>query len=174
MPLVVKDSTSEEVGYLIQELHISGRWPILVYNVSTNVNGSMCAEINKDEAYIILTSGPCEEWTEYISRFQQQLYELSAGNNTWHSWNPRAKFIVSVMSNCEQKENTEISRALLNELWLRKLRKLLSSSWCQMNMKLAICRKLQLFRFMAHTWKCTLGFLMRIHTDAIQLKALYV
>jgi hypothetical protein len=27
---------------------------------------------------------------------------------------------------------------------------------------------------MAHTWKCTLGFLMRIHTDAIQLKALYV
>jgi len=123
MPLAVKDSTSEEVGYLIQELHILGRWPILVYNVSANINRSMCAEINKHEAYIILVSGPCEEWTEYILCFQQQLCKLSTDNITQHSFNPRAKFIVSVMSNCEHKENTEISRAILHELWLRKVMK---------------------------------------------------
>jgi len=121
LPIAVKESTSEEVGYLIKALHILGRWPILVYNVGNNINGNMYTDINKHEAYIIPILGPCEDWTEYISRFQQQVYELSADNNTWHSWNPRAKFIVAVMSNCERKENTEISRAILSELWLNEV-----------------------------------------------------
>jgi hypothetical protein len=120
---VVKESTSEEVGYFIRELHTSGRWHILVYNISNNINGNVYTGMNKHEAYIILISGPCEGWTGYVSRFQQQVYELTAGNNTWHSWNPRAKFIVSVMSNCEQKENAEISRAILSELWLNEVMK---------------------------------------------------
>jgi hypothetical protein len=29
-----EDSTNTEVGYLIEELHTSGRWPILEHNVS--------------------------------------------------------------------------------------------------------------------------------------------
>jgi len=123
LPLDVKESTSEEVGHLIKELQISDRWPLLVRNVSNNTKGYTYSETNKHSSYIILISGPCEEWTEYISRFQQQLYELSADNNTRHSWNPGTKFIVSVMSNCEQKENTEISKAILNELWLNGVMK---------------------------------------------------
>jgi hypothetical protein len=123
LPLAVKESTSEEDGYLIEELHVSGRWPILVYNVSTNINGNMYTEINKHEAYIILISGPREEWTEYITRFLRQVYELSEGNITWHSFNPRAEFVISVMSNYEQKENIEISRAIHNELWLNEVMK---------------------------------------------------
>jgi hypothetical protein len=121
LALAVKESTSEDVGYLIQELQISGCWPILVYNFSTNSNGSMYTEINMHESYIFLISGSCEERTEYISRFQQQLYKLSADNNTWQSWNPRAKYVVSVMSNCEQKENTDISRANSVNFGLEKL-----------------------------------------------------
>jgi hypothetical protein len=117
MPLAVKESTSGEERYLIEELHVAVRWPLLVYNISNNINRNTYREINKPEAYIVLISEPCEQWTEFISRFQQQLYELSAGNTTRHSWNPTAKFVVSVMSNCGQKENTEISRAILNELW---------------------------------------------------------
>ena len=63
MPLDLKESTSEEVGYLIETLHvrISGRWPVLVHNVSKNTNRNMYSEINKHGAYIILISGPCEE-----------------------------------------------------------------------------------------------------------------
>jgi hypothetical protein len=108
---------------LIEELQISGRWPILVYNGSSNISGSMYTEINNHEAYIILIPGPREEWTKYISRFLQQVYENSARNNAWHTWNPRAKFIVSLMSNCEHRENTEISRAILNDLWLNEVMK---------------------------------------------------
>jgi len=32
LPLAEEVSTNKEVEYLIQELHTSGRWPILVYN----------------------------------------------------------------------------------------------------------------------------------------------
>jgi hypothetical protein len=57
---------------------------------------------------------------EYILRFRQQVYKLSAGKFTGQSFNRRAKFIVSVMSNCGQKENTEFSIAILIEFWLNE------------------------------------------------------
>jgi hypothetical protein len=41
LPLVEEDLPNQEVGYLIEELHTSGRWPILAYNVSYEMNGSM-------------------------------------------------------------------------------------------------------------------------------------
>ena len=123
LSLPVKGSPWDELEYLIQELHKSGRWPILVYNVSSDMKGNMYSETNKQGAYIILISGPCEKWVEYISRFRQQVYGLSADEITEQSFNPRVKFFVSLMSNCEQKENTEFSRAVLNELWLNEVMK---------------------------------------------------
>ena len=41
LPLVEENSTNKGVGYLIGELHTSGHWPILVYNVSYELNGNM-------------------------------------------------------------------------------------------------------------------------------------
>jgi hypothetical protein len=43
LSIAVKDSTREEVGYLIEELHTSGRWTILEYeyNVSNNMKRIM-------------------------------------------------------------------------------------------------------------------------------------
>jgi hypothetical protein len=40
-----------------------------------------------------------------------------------------------------------------------------------MNTQLAIYNKTQLSKHKAPTWNCTLGILMRIHKNAIQLKA---
>jgi len=34
LPLAEEDSANKEAGCLIEELHTSGRWPVLVYNVS--------------------------------------------------------------------------------------------------------------------------------------------
>ena len=118
LPLAEEDSTNKEVGYLIEELHNSGRWPILVYNVSYNMKGNMYTEIHQHGSYIMLIAGPCEEWEEHIARYLQQLYELSAGNSTGHLWNPRAKFVVSVMTNCTRQENKIYSRPILKKLWL--------------------------------------------------------
>ena len=57
LPLVVKDSTSEEVGHVIEELHISGRWNVLVYNVNHNMKGVTYSETSRHGTYIILISG---------------------------------------------------------------------------------------------------------------------
>lgn len=121
LPLAEEDSTNNEVGYLIEELHTSDRWPILVYNVSYNMNGNMYTEIHQHGSYIMLIAGPCEEWEEHTARYLQQLYELSAGNSTGHLWNPRAKFAVSVMSRCSHKTSTIFLVAIINKLWDKKL-----------------------------------------------------
>ena len=118
LPLAEEKSSNKEVGYLIEELHTSGHWPILVNNVGYKMNGNMYTEIHQHSSYIILISGPCKEWEEHIARYIQQLYELSVGNSTGHFWNPRTKFIVSVMTNCTHKENKNYSKSILNELWL--------------------------------------------------------
>jgi len=38
LPLAEQGSTSNELKYLIQELHTSSRWPVLVFNVSNEMN----------------------------------------------------------------------------------------------------------------------------------------
>jgi hypothetical protein len=90
LPLAEEGKTKEEVGYLIEELHTSGRWPKRVYNMGYEIKGNMYTEIRQDGRYIILTSRPCVEWKFYITRFSEQLNNLIFGNNRKHSWNPRA------------------------------------------------------------------------------------
>jgi len=83
LPLV--DSSNKEVGYLIEELHKSGRWPILVYNMDYKMNGNMYTEMHQHGSYIILTSLSCKIWDPHITLFMQQLYELFVGKNTMDS-----------------------------------------------------------------------------------------
>jgi len=97
LPLVEEDSANKEVGYLNEELHTSGRWPILVQNISYKMKGNTYTEIHQHSSYIILISGPRKECKEHISLFMRQLHELSVVKSMWHSWNPAAKFIASVM-----------------------------------------------------------------------------
>ena len=126
LPLVVMlpqaggDSTNKEFGYLIEELHISSRWPILVHKVSYKMEGytRMHTQTHPHGSYIIFISGPCKELYLNTLFFKVQLIELSFGKN---SWNPKAKFILSVMSNCTHTENTKFSKALLTELWFREV-----------------------------------------------------
>ena len=80
LPLAEEFSNNKEVGYLIEELHKSGRWPILVYNGSNKMNGIMYTEIHQHGSYIILISGPCALWEFHIPSFWQQLYELTSRN----------------------------------------------------------------------------------------------
>ena len=121
LPQSDEGTTNEEVAYLIEELHTSGRWPILVHNVGYKMDGNMYTEIHHHGSYIILISEPCEVWEKHTSRFLQQLYVLSSGYNVRYSWNPRAKFVVPVMPNCTHKANTKLSRAILNELWFHEV-----------------------------------------------------
>ena len=111
------DSSNKEVGYLTEELQKSGRWPILVYNAGYKMKENMYTEIRQHGNYIILTSQPCMILEYEIISFMQQLYEMNFGDNMKYSWNPRAKFVVSVMSNCKIFENKLISKSILEHLW---------------------------------------------------------
>ena len=115
--LSLVDSSNKEGGYLMEELHKSGRWQILVYNMDYKMNGNTYTEMHQHGGYITLTSVPCPVWKYHILSFSQQVQELIFGNNTKDSWNPRANFIVSVMSNCTQFDNKLFSREILLYLW---------------------------------------------------------
>jgi hypothetical protein len=93
--VIVIDSLNNDVSFLIEELHKAGRWPVLVFNASDFVREYMYVETQKHGSYILLISGPRQEWEEHISNFRQQLSSLIFGD-TRQSWNPAAKFVVSV------------------------------------------------------------------------------
>jgi hypothetical protein len=116
-----QDSSNNAVYYLIKELHALVRWSIVVFNARYEMEGNMLLETHKHGNYIILISGPCEDWEERTSRFRQQLSILRFGN-TRQSWNPRAKFLVTIMSDCSHFDITLISRAILNEFWFHGVR----------------------------------------------------
>jgi hypothetical protein len=116
LPLTEEDSTKKEVGYLIEELHTSSRWSILVYNVSYKMNENMYTEIHPHGRYLILISGTCKEWEHSIFGFRKQLSALATGELR-KSWNPSARFVVPVMSNCTHYESANISRAIPIHLW---------------------------------------------------------
>jgi hypothetical protein len=115
--LSLVDSSIKEVGYLLEELHKSGRWPILVINIDYKMNGITYTETHQHGSYIILTPGPCTLREYHFLSFSQQVNALLLGDNTKDSWNPRAKFLVPAISNCTQFDNKQTARAILEQLW---------------------------------------------------------
>ena len=83
------------------------------------------------------------------------------------------KISCPAMSNCTQFETTKISRSILSQLWAYQCSNIMSFSTSQINTQVTICNRTHLIQHKAHTWNCTLGILMRIQIDEIQLKALY-
>jgi hypothetical protein len=122
LPPVEQDSTKEELRYLIEQLHMSSSWPILVFNVTYEMKCLMCTEINPHGSYIILVSGYCRGYSETLTDLTEQLAALAL-RTLWDSWNPRAKFVVPVMDTCRPYNVSYLSQAILNNLWLYKVTK---------------------------------------------------
>jgi hypothetical protein len=62
-----KVSSSNEVRYLIQDVYLTSRCPVLVLNVSNEMTQNMYTEIHQHYSYIILISGPCKGWDQKLS-----------------------------------------------------------------------------------------------------------
>jgi len=80
MPLAGECSTSNDVRYLIQDIYITSRWPVLVFNVTNELNRNMYTEIHQHYSYIILISGPCKDWEQNTFGIGKQLSALSGDN----------------------------------------------------------------------------------------------
>jgi predicted alpha/beta-fold hydrolase len=63
LPLAEGGTTNEEVRYLIEELHTSGRWPTLVYNLRNETKENNY--IHQHGSCIILISELCVELELY-------------------------------------------------------------------------------------------------------------
>lgn len=120
LPPTEEDSTTEDVGFLIAQLHTSNRWPVLLLNTNYGMTGNMIFGINRHGSYVILISGPCQPFYEYIQRISQQFAALALGK-LHLSWNPKAKFVLPVMSACMHYKTTYLARAILSKLWLYKV-----------------------------------------------------
>ena len=84
LPLAEEHCTNKGVGYLIEELHTSGHWPVLVYNVGYKMDGNMYTEIQQQGSYIILISGPCEVWEEHTARYLEVSQQLLSNGCSVH------------------------------------------------------------------------------------------
>jgi len=89
LPVVGEGSFSNEVRYLIQDIYLTSRWPVLVLNVSNEMTQSMCTEIHQHYNYIILISGRCKDWEQNTFGIGKQLMALSEGK-MGESWKPNA------------------------------------------------------------------------------------
>ena len=116
LPIAEECSTSNEVRYLIQQLHTSSRWPVLVFNVNNEMNRNMYTEIHQHYTYIILIAGTCKDWEQNTFGLEEQVLALS-DSNLWESWNPNARFFIPFMANCTHFDRKNISQSILSYLW---------------------------------------------------------
>jgi len=116
LPQAEEATTSNQVSYLIQELHTSSRWPVLVFNVNNEMNRNMYTEIHQHYTYIILIAGTCKIWEQNTFDFQKKLIALSEGTLR-ESWNPNARFVIQFMANCTHSDSKTISHSILSHLW---------------------------------------------------------
>jgi hypothetical protein len=80
---------------------------------------------------------------------------------------------VQIMTHVCNLEDRNFRELFSMKFGLQKLWTLLTSSWSQKKAEVSMSKKNTIDSTQGRTWNCTLGMLMRIQTDAIQLKALY-
>jgi len=172
LPVAGEGSSSNEVRYLIQDIYLTSRWPVLVFNVSNEMTQSMYTEIHQHYSYIILISGPCKDWEQNTFGIRKQLSALSEGKMR-ESSKPNARFIIQVMANCTQFESKNMSRSILSHLWTYQVSNavvlfLKPDAYRDNDMQQKTSNSHK-----ARTGNSTLGIRMRIQRDAIRLTARY-
>jgi hypothetical protein len=161
------------VSYLIQDIYLTSRWPVLVLNVSNEMTQNMYTEIHQHCIYIVLISGQCKDWEQNTFGIGKQLSALSEGKMR-ESWKPNARFIIRVMANCTQFESKNMSRSILSHLWTYQVGNaavlfLKPDAYRNNDMQ----QKKTQIQHKARTGNSTLGIRMRIQRDAIWLTARY-
>jgi len=172
LPIAGEGSSSNEVRYFIQDIHLTSRWPVLVLNVSNEMKQSMYTEIHQHNIYIVLISGPCKDWEQNPFGIRKQLSALSE-RKMRESWKPNARFIIQVMANCTQFECKNMSQSILSHLWTYQVSNaavlfLKPDAYRDNDMQQKTLNSAQ-----TRTGNSTLCIRMRIQTDAIRLTARY-
>ncbi|PNF33397.1 hypothetical protein B7P43_G04166 [Cryptotermes secundus] len=109
--------SSDVVGYIFEEMHQSESRNVVISNIFTDVDPTEWNSNHKPQSYLLLTPSSCNHESDIVQSVKSQLKRL----NSYPEWNPRARFVVTVM-NISFKYNAEkLSQRILVELWKRKI-----------------------------------------------------
>jgi hypothetical protein len=108
LSLLEEHSKKEELIYVIEELHTSNRWPIIVVDVIYDINVNRIIEMSKRGGYIILLSGTFQQFTNRIAEFWQHWAGLTYGTML-QSLNPTANLVIPVKIPCMYYDNIRVS-----------------------------------------------------------------
>jgi hypothetical protein len=105
------------VRYISEEMHKSESRSVLISNIFTDYGATDWNSNPKPEGYLLLTPSWSNHESDIVQSVKSQLKQLSF----YSRWNPKARFVVSVM-NISFKYNAEkLARRILVELWKRKV-----------------------------------------------------
>jgi hypothetical protein len=105
------------VRYISEEMHQSESRSVLISNVFTDYDPTDWNSNHKLESCLFLTPSSCNHESDIVQSVKSQLKRLSS----YPEWNPRARFVVTVMNICFKYNAEELSQRILVELWKRKI-----------------------------------------------------
>ncbi|PNF38683.1 hypothetical protein B7P43_G17881 [Cryptotermes secundus] len=105
------------VGYIFEEMHQSESRSVLISNIFTDNDPTEWNSNHKPESYLLLTPSSCNHESDIVQSVKSQLKRLSS----YPEWNPRARFVVTVMNICFKYNAEKVSQRILMEIWKRKI-----------------------------------------------------
>jgi hypothetical protein len=105
------------VKYVSEEMHKSQSRSVVISNVFTDYEATDWNSNPKPDSYLLLTPSWSNHETDIVQSVKSQLEQLSS----YPGWNPRARFVVIVMSVSFKYNAEELSQRILVELWKRKV-----------------------------------------------------
>ncbi|PNF33396.1 hypothetical protein B7P43_G04165 [Cryptotermes secundus] len=105
------------VGYISEEIHRSESRSVVISNVFTDYDPTEWKSNHKPEIYLLLTPSSCNHESDIVQSVKSQLKRLSS----YPEWNPRARFVVTVINISFKYNAEELSQRLLVQLWERKI-----------------------------------------------------
>ncbi|PNF33402.1 hypothetical protein B7P43_G04163 [Cryptotermes secundus] len=105
------------VGYISEEMHRTETRSVVISNVFTDYEPTEWNSNHKPESYLLLAPSSCNHESDIVQSVRSQLKRLSS----YPEWNPRARFVVTVMNISFKYNAVEVSQRILVELWKRKI-----------------------------------------------------
>jgi hypothetical protein len=110
-------NTFDVVKLIFEKIHKSEWISIVVSSTYTNPQVGGWNSNDRHGSYILLTSNEIQQEFHIVKSVREQLERLSSNPG----WNPRARFVVTVMNICCTFDAENLSRRILEELWNRKV-----------------------------------------------------
>jgi hypothetical protein len=99
--------------YISEEIQKSESRSVVISNIFTDYHAADWDSNSKQDSYLLLTPSCSYQEFDIVKSVKEQLKQLSS----YPGWNPRARFVVTVMKICSEYNAEKLSQRILVELW---------------------------------------------------------